>query len=79
MHYDVSSGTASGSSGASRWMGTGGLRGNYKRSDFLLEPSTKIYILTEHQKEWTDTLGTPQPSRDFTTGRASASGKIGRL
>ncbi len=77
MHYDVSSGAAVGSLSASRWLGSGGVTGDYKVGAFLLEPSTKIFVLTESEAQWTDSLGTAQPSRSFTSGRVSAGAKFG--
>jgi hypothetical protein len=45
----------------------------------LLEPSTRLFMLWEHQTSWTDSLGTPQSDRDFSTGRVSAGGKASAL
>ncbi len=45
----------------------------------LLEPSAKVYALWENEGSYTDTLGTLQPSHDFSTGRASFGTKVSYL
>ncbi|WP_244422316.1 putative Ig domain-containing protein [Bradyrhizobium sp. ORS 285] len=70
--YDGSAGTAQGSFNGQRWMLSSGLTGTYKLAGVVLEPSTKVYALWEHQNAYTDSLGTRQGSYDFASGRASS-------
>lgn len=71
LGYDGTAGTASGSFTGNRWLVSGGLTGKYESCGLLIEPSARIYALWEHENAYTDTLGTIQSARDFTTGRAS--------
>ena len=74
--YDGTAGTASGNFGGDRWMVSSGLTGTYQGFGLMFEPSARIYALWEHENAYTDSLGTPQAERDFTTGRASAGVKV---
>jgi len=74
--YDGTAGTASGNFGGDRWMVSSGLTGTYQGFGLVFEPSARIYALWEHENAYTDSLGTPQAERDFTTGRASAGVKV---
>jgi hypothetical protein len=74
--YDGTAGTASGSSGGDRWMVSSGLTGTYQGFGLMFEPSARIYALWEHENAYTDSLGTMQSERDFSTGRASAGVKV---
>jgi hypothetical protein len=74
--FDGSAGTASGSFGGDRLLVTGGLTGNYKSYGFMIEPSATVYALWEHENAYTDSLGTAQTGRDFSTGRASSGLKV---
>jgi len=65
-------GTASGNFTATRWLINGGLTGTYPWQMLVLEPSARVFALWEHEKAFTDSLGTFQPARNFETGRASA-------
>jgi hypothetical protein len=78
IRYEASAGTATGLFTGSRWLGTGAITGNYRWADYLLEPSVRVFVLSENEGAWTDSLGTLQPERNFQTGRASAGGKIGK-
>ncbi|WP_434895125.1 putative Ig domain-containing protein [Bradyrhizobium oligotrophicum] len=69
--YDGTAGTAQGNFSGQRWMLSTGLTGTYKLAGVVLEPSTKIYALWEHQNAYTDSLGTRQGTNDFASGRAS--------
>ncbi len=69
--YDGTAGTASGTFNGNRWLVSGGLTGKYESYGLLIEPSARIYALWEHENGYTDTLGTVQSARDFSTGRAS--------
>lgn len=71
-----SSGTASGKFTATRWLGFGGLTGNFAWLGSVLEPSLQVFTLWEHDNAYTDSLGTAQPTNDFDTGRASGGLKI---
>ncbi|MGA8818464.1 MAG: S8 family serine peptidase [Xanthobacteraceae bacterium] len=70
------SGMATGNFLGHRWLVTGGLTGTYEWRAFVLEPSARVYALWEHESAYTDSLGTLQPDRNFSTGRASAGGKV---
>lgn len=69
--YDGTAGTAQGNFTGRRWMVATGLTGTYKWAGLVLEPSTKVYALWEHQNAYTDSLGTRQDTNDFASGRAS--------
>ena len=71
LGYDGTAGTASGSFTGNRWLVSGGLTGTYESHGLMIEPSARVYALWEHENAYTDTLGTVQSARDFTTGRAS--------
>jgi hypothetical protein len=74
--FNGTAGTASGSFSGDRLLVTAGVKGNYATYGFLLEPSATIYALWEHENAYTDTLGTAEAARDFSTGRASAGLKV---
>jgi Bacterial Ig-like domain (group 3)/Autotransporter beta-domain len=65
-------GTATGNFIGNRWLVGGGLTGTYPWQKFVFEPSARVFALWEHENAYTDSLGTPQPKRNFETGRASA-------
>jgi len=77
LGYNGSAGTASGSFPGHRWLVSGGVTGSYHFTTFVLEPSTRVYALWEHEDSYTDSLGTLQSDRNFLTGRASAGLKAG--
>jgi hypothetical protein len=83
LHFDVNAawsdllanntaGTATGNFIGNRWLVGGGLTGTYPWQKFVFEPSARVFALWEHENAYTDSLGTPQPKRNFETGRASA-------
>jgi Autotransporter beta-domain len=74
--YSGTAGTASGSFTGARWLGSAGLTGEYRWAAFVLQPSTRIYTLWESENAWTDSLGTVQPSRNFSESRMSTGGKM---
>ncbi|WP_342728508.1 Ig-like domain repeat protein [Bradyrhizobium sp. B097] len=74
--YDGTAGTASGNFGGERWMVSSGLTGTYQGFGLQFEPSARIYALWEHESAYTDSFGTLQTARDFSTGRASAGVKV---
>jgi hypothetical protein len=74
--FDGTAGTASGSFAGSRLLVQGGVAGNYESYGFKIEPSARVFALWEHENAYTDTLGTAQASRDFSTGRASTGIKV---
>ncbi len=78
MNYRVTSGTATGSFDGSRWLVITGLTGNQKLGLFTLEPSAKVYVLWERQTAWTDSLGTLNNARSFSSGRTALGSKIMR-
>jgi Autotransporter beta-domain/Bacterial Ig-like domain (group 3)/Putative Ig domain/IPT/TIG domain len=69
--YDGIAGTAQGNFAGGRWLASGGLTGIYKALGFDIEPSVKVYALWERENAYTDSLGTRQDNRDFSTGRSS--------
>ena len=73
---DGTAGAASGSLAGNRMLVTGGVTGNYESHGLKIEPSARVYALWEHENAYTDTLGTAQAGRDFSTGRASAGVKL---
>lgn len=76
MSYDVTGGTASGSINGSRWLASGGLTGMHRFGALMVEPSARVFALWEHQRQWTDSLGTVQDERNFSAGRASGGAKV---
>ncbi|MFY9837957.1 MAG: Ig-like domain repeat protein, partial [Xanthobacteraceae bacterium] len=70
------SGTASGNFLGTRWLVNGGLTGTYPWQQFMLEPSARVFALWERENAYTDSLGTLQAARDFSTGRASVGTKV---
>jgi hypothetical protein len=76
IDYDGVAGAAAGSFGGDRWLGTVALIGTYQLSAFTIEPSARVFSLLEHENAYLDSLGTPQASRDFSTGRASGGTKV---
>jgi hypothetical protein len=74
--YDGAAGTAAGSFSGNRWLITSGLTGTYSNFGIQIEPSARVYALWEHENAYTDTLGTLQTARDFSTGRASGGVKL---
>ena len=69
-------GTASGDFLGSRWLVTSALTGTYALQTIVLEPSAQVFALWEHENAYTDSLGTPQGERNFSTGRASGGVKV---
>jgi uncharacterized repeat protein (TIGR01451 family) len=74
--YNGTAGMAAGNFAGNRWMVTGGLTGAYNALGLRIEPSARVYALWEHENAYTDTLGTLQAARDFSTGRASGGVKV---
>lgn len=69
-------GSASGNFTGNRWLTSSGITGTYAWQAFVLEPSARVYALWEHENAYTDSLGTLQASRDFSTGRGSGGMKV---
>jgi hypothetical protein len=76
ISYDGTAGSAEGQFPGSRWLATGGLTGTLRAWILEIEPSARVYALWEHEKAYTDSLGTAQAERDFSTGRASVGTKL---
>ncbi|MCK9915212.1 Ig-like domain repeat protein [Microbacteriaceae bacterium K1510] len=76
VSYDGSAGTAHGTFTGHRWLASTGLTGSYRVAAFVVEPSAKVYALWEREGEWTDSLGTLQAARSFSTGRVATGGKV---
>jgi len=76
IDYSGTAGTATGEFDGERWFFTSGLTGRQPVGAFIVEPSAKIYVLWEDEDAYTDSLGTAQPQRDFSTGRASGGLKL---
>ena len=70
-------GTAAGNFTGHRWLTTVGVTGDLWLAILRpIEPSARVYALWEHENAYTDTLGTLQTARDFSTGRASGGVKL---
>jgi hypothetical protein len=77
VNYDGVSGMAAGTFLGSRWLATTALIGTYKTLYGIeIEPSAKVYALWEHENSYTDSLGTLQADRNFSSGRASTGVKV---
>jgi hypothetical protein len=76
LDYQGSAGTASGNFSGNRWLASGGVTGSYDLAALVLEPSARIYALWEHENAYTDSLGTLQATRNFSTGRTSGGLKV---
>jgi hypothetical protein len=74
--YDGTAGTASGNFFGNRWLASAGLTGTVGWRGVVLEPSARVYALWENETGYTDSLGTAQAERNFTTGRASGGTKV---
>lgn len=74
--YNAAAGAASGSFDAQRWMVTTGVSGEYELAGFLLEPSTRLFALTERQNDWTDTIGGRHDERTTSFGRSSTGARL---
>jgi hypothetical protein len=72
LGYNGTAGTAQGNFNGQRTMVSTGFTGTYKAIGFLIEPSVKVYALWESENAYTDSLGTLQNARTFSSGRASA-------
>jgi hypothetical protein len=69
-------GTASGNFTGQRWLGFGGLTGNYGWGGLKFEPSAQLFAVWERENAYVDSFGTQQASHNFDTGRASSGLKI---
>ncbi|HEY1474866.1 MAG TPA: Ig-like domain repeat protein, partial [Pseudolabrys sp.] len=76
LDYQGTAGTAAGTFSGNRWLASGGVTGTYDVARFVVEPSARIYALWEHDNAYTDSLGTLQTERNFSTGRASGGVRI---
>jgi hypothetical protein len=77
VSYDGVTGAAFAGFPGQRWLATAGLTGLYKTIYGLeIEPSARLYALWEHDNAYTDSLGTVQSERNFSSGRASVGGKL---
>jgi hypothetical protein len=76
ISYNGVAGSAAATFPGQRWLATASLIGLHQTHGFELEPSLKIYVLSEHESSYTDTLGITQNERNFSNGRASAGGKV---
>lgn len=72
LDYDARSGTAWGSFQGQRRLVSTGLTGTTGIGGFVLEPSARVFAISEHQSAWTDSLGVRQVENSFSLGRASA-------
>jgi hypothetical protein len=75
--YEGTAGAATGAFSGTRTLFTTGLAGTFKLMPQLeLEPSARLYGLWETEGAYQDGFGTPQASRDFSTGRTSVGAKL---
>jgi hypothetical protein len=78
IEYDGAAGTALGAFSGTRWLTSAALIGTYRTvHGFEFEPSARVYALWEHEDAYTDSLGTLQTDRNFSSGRASIGTKLG--
>ena len=71
IDFNGTAGTASATFPGSRWLASTGLTATYRLQDLLVQPSVRVYALWEKENGYIDSLGTPQPDRNFSSGRAS--------
>lgn len=76
LAYDATAATASGSFDADRLLFNGGLTGFVDVGAVNLQPAAHIFVISEHQDAYTDSLGAAQAARRFTVGRASLGGRM---
>jgi hypothetical protein len=76
ISYDAAAGTASGAFTGRRWLGSAGVTGSYALGALVVEPSSRVYALSERQTAWTDSLGTLQAARDFSAGRVANGARL---
>ena len=77
LNYEAHVRTASGAFDADRWLASGGVTGSYALgAALMLQPSARVFIVSENQDAWTDSRGTRQAARDFSAGRASLGAKL---
>jgi hypothetical protein len=74
--YDGTAGAAAGTFSGRRWLVSSGLTGTYQSYGVQIEPFARVYALWERENAYTDTLGTLQAQRNFSTGRASGGVKL---
>jgi outer membrane autotransporter protein len=78
INYQAAAGAAAGSFSGNRWLVSLGLSGLYSLASVTFEPSARVFAVWERQGGYTDSLGTAQDARNFSTGRASVGGKFSR-
>ena len=76
IDFNGTAGTAAATFPGSRWLASSGLTGTYRWQALVFQPSARVYALWEHESGYTDSLGTLQTDRSFTSGRASAGAKL---
>lgn len=76
INFNSTGGVATATFPGNRWMVSGGLTGTYNMKGLVLQPSAHAYANWEHEDGFTDSLGVAQPSRDFSSGRASGGAKL---
>lgn len=76
LDYRTSSGAASGTFQASRWLVTGDFSGEYMLGDFTVQPSATLLGIWESQDAYVDTLSGVHDERQFGSASASAGLRI---
>ena len=76
VSYEGASSTATASFPGNRWLGPGGLTGTYNMARLVIEPSSKVFMLWEHDNQYLDSQGVLQNSNSFSTGRACGGAKF---
>lgn len=71
LDYAVSSGAASATFDASRWLVSGNVAGQFTLDGFTIVPSAKILGIWESQGGYVDTLAAVHDARQFGQGQAS--------
>jgi outer membrane autotransporter protein len=78
LGYDVQSGAVTGSFDATRVIAAGGITGQTKFGDIMLEPSLRATAVWENQEGYTDSVGTLYGKRSFNFGKIAAGLKASR-
>jgi hypothetical protein len=75
LSYSASAGAVSGSFGGWRGLASGGLTGELHLADILFEPSSRLFVLMEHDAAYTDSTAKAHAASSFTVGQIALGGK----
>jgi hypothetical protein len=77
LSYRAAAGTATATISGERWLLNVGVTGKDKLPGGLtIEPSARVYVLREQDRDYLDSLGTSQPRQNFSAGRTSLGAKL---